>query len=82
MLANPPGEYSLGFPVEGAGGDLCFSHGGASSGYRCYLLAYLARHKGAVIMTNSEGGQGLYHEILRETPLQPIPPFMRYRRRD
>lgn len=65
MLTVQVGEYGLGFLLEGAGDSLCFSHGGASDGYRCFMLAYPGRGDGAVIMTNSDAGQGLYLEILR-----------------
>ena len=65
MLKVQAGQYGLGFRLEGTGDDLCFKHGGASDGYRCIMLAWPARGEGAVIMTNGDAGQGLYHEILR-----------------
>jgi CubicO group peptidase (beta-lactamase class C family) len=65
MLRVQAGSYGLGFELDDEGEDFSFSHGGASSGYRCYLLAYPQRNQGAVIMTNSDSGDGLYYEILR-----------------
>jgi hypothetical protein len=65
MLTVQTGEFGLGFTLEGADDGLSFSHGGASDGYRCFMLAFPAKGEGAVIMTNSDAGQGLYLEILR-----------------
>jgi CubicO group peptidase (beta-lactamase class C family) len=65
MLTVQTGDFGLGFTLEGSGDELSFSHGGASDGYRCFMLAYPAKGEGAVIMTNSDAGQGLYLEILR-----------------
>lgn len=65
MLTPQMGEYGLGFSLQGEGEDLCLSHGGATDGYRCFMVAYPVRGDGAVVMTNSEAGQGLYFEILR-----------------
>ena len=70
MLTPQAGEYGLGVELEGEGKNLCFSHGGASEGARCFMLAYPERGEGAVIMTNSDAGQGLYYEILRGLALQ------------
>lgn len=65
MLTVQIGQLGLGLSLEGTGDDFAFSHGGASDGYRCFMLAYPARGEGAVIMTNSDAGQGLYLEVLR-----------------
>jgi CubicO group peptidase (beta-lactamase class C family) len=58
-------SYGLGFRVEGKGLDLTLSHGGSNDGYRCYMVYYPEREAGAVVMTNSDSGMGLYYEILR-----------------
>jgi len=65
MLTIQAGEYGLGFSLEDSGDAFCFSHGGASDGFRCFMIAFPNRGQGAVIMTNSDAGQGLYLEIIR-----------------
>lgn len=70
MLTVQKGSYGLGFRLDDEGEDFSFSHGGGSSGYRCYLLAYPLRNQAAVIMTNSDSGDGLYYEILRTLALE------------
>ncbi len=42
-----------------------FGHNGANEGYRCFLIAYVNGGKGAVVMTNSDSGDGLATEIIR-----------------
>jgi len=42
-----------------------FSHGGGNKGYICMLFAFVHKGQGAVVMTNSDSGNGLVMEILR-----------------
>jgi hypothetical protein len=42
-----------------------FSHGGGNKGFICMLFAFVHKGQGAVIMTNSDNGNGLVTEILR-----------------
>jgi CubicO group peptidase (beta-lactamase class C family) len=44
---------------------LRFSHSGGTVGFRCVMVAYPATGQGAVVMTNSLNGAGLYREALR-----------------
>ena len=55
-------NLGLGFYIDADG--LRFSHGGINYGYRAHLMASIAGGQGAVVMTNSEGGEGLIREIL------------------
>lgn len=55
-------NVGLGFYIDADG--LRFSHGGINYGYRAHLMASIAGGQGAVVMTNSEGGEGLIREIL------------------
>ncbi|MFC1565629.1 serine hydrolase domain-containing protein [Candidatus Neomarinimicrobiota bacterium] len=64
MITAQLEPYGLGFKVNGVGSDLELSHGGANNGYRCYMAYYPKRKAGAIIMTNSDSGMGLYYEIL------------------
>ena len=42
-----------------------FSHGGGNKGFSCMLFAFVHKGQGAVVMTNSDNGNGLVMEILR-----------------
>jgi CubicO group peptidase (beta-lactamase class C family) len=55
-------DFGLGFAIDAAG--LRFSHGGINYGYYAHLVASVEGGQGAVVMTNSEGGEGLIREIL------------------
>jgi CubicO group peptidase (beta-lactamase class C family) len=48
------GDFGLGFLIEGNGGAARFSHTGANSGFRAYLVAYRETGQGAVVMINGE----------------------------
>lgn len=69
MLTPGVGGWGLGIGVSEKTGpddaDRFFSHGGGNKGYICMLFAYISRGQGAVIMTNSDGGNQLVSEILR-----------------
>ncbi len=65
MLSVQFENWGLGAQVSGAGETLRFSHSGGNEGFRCFLTAYVTRGQGAAVMTNSDAGAALYHEILR-----------------
>ncbi len=71
MLTAQLGDRGLGPIVLHDGGDLFyFLHPGANDGYKNYLVAYPLRGHGAVIMTNSDGGEALYREILNSISVE------------
>jgi CubicO group peptidase (beta-lactamase class C family) len=55
-------NFGLGFYIADDG--LRFRHSGINYGYRAHLVASLEGGQGAVVMTNSEGGEGIIREIL------------------
>jgi CubicO group peptidase (beta-lactamase class C family) len=65
MLTVVEGSYGPGFSLDGEGDDLWFSHGGANRGFRAHFTASATSGRGAVVMTNSDGGGSLADEILR-----------------
>jgi CubicO group peptidase (beta-lactamase class C family) len=65
MLTPQLGGYGLGFWLGGKGKAATFSHPGKNEGFTCMLFAYLETGQGAVVMTNGDGGNGLFNEILR-----------------
>ncbi len=65
MLTKQSGGWGLGITVTGEGKAARFSHGGSNKGYRCTMIAYTETGQGAVVMTNSENGDGLIEEVTR-----------------
>ena len=65
MLRRQKGDRGLGVVITGEGAAARFSHGGGNEGYRCYLAACVETGDGAVVMTNSDRGDGLMMEIIR-----------------
>jgi CubicO group peptidase (beta-lactamase class C family) len=65
MLTPTPGGYGLGLWVGGKERSATFSHSGKNEGFTCILFAYLETGQGAVVMTNGDGGNGLFNEVLR-----------------
>jgi len=65
MLTPQPqsDSFGLGVLIAGKGKVQSFSHGGANAGFRCLLVGLPAAGKGVVIMTNSDSGDPLIHEI-------------------
>lgn len=57
--------YGLGVWLGGRDRSASFSHPGKNEGFTCMLFAYLDTGQGAVVMTNGDGGNGLFNEILR-----------------
>ena len=65
MVTGRTGAEALGFSAWGDGKSAVFSHGGANDGFRTMLFAYTNTGRGAVVMTNGDGGDALLSEILR-----------------
>lgn len=65
MTTPVQNDYGLGPGVKGEGDALMLSHGGANEGFRAFWVIYPRTGKGAVVMTNADGGAGLATEILR-----------------
>ena len=65
MLTPEEGIHGLGLYIEDAGDNLFFHIWGSNKGYECILVGYPVRGEGAVVMTNSENGYYIIHEILR-----------------
>ncbi len=65
MLTPQLENWGLGLTVQGAGRTRRFSHGGSTTGYRAFMVAYTETGQGAVVMTNSDNGEMLFDEILR-----------------
>jgi CubicO group peptidase (beta-lactamase class C family) len=55
----------LGVFVAGTGSELRFEHSGSNAGYRCFMVHFPHLGRGAVIMTNGDGGYLLIMEIVR-----------------
>jgi len=65
MLTPEEGIHGLSLNIEDAGDNLFFHTWGSNKGYECILVGYPVRGEGAVVMTNSENGYYIIHEILR-----------------
>ena len=65
MLTKGLGGYALGLFVGGDEKRTNFAHAGQNEGFTCILFGYVEAGQGAVIMTNGDGGSGLFNEILR-----------------
>jgi CubicO group peptidase (beta-lactamase class C family) len=65
MLMPQLENWGLGLTVQGIGRNRRFSHGGSTTGYRAFMVAYTETGQGAVVMTNSDNGEMLFDEILR-----------------
>jgi len=64
MLTPEEGIHGLGLYIEDTGDNLFFHMWGSNKGYECILVGYPVRGEGAVVMTNSENGYYIIHEIL------------------
>jgi CubicO group peptidase (beta-lactamase class C family) len=65
MMTLTGGSYGLGFALEAVGDEVWFSHGGSNRGFRARFTASAEGGRGAVVMTNGDGGGALAGEILR-----------------
>lgn len=67
MLTRVPNGGGSGFGVDHDGtADLDFRHSGGNFGYTCYEICFAESGKGVVIMTNSDNGSELMHELVRD----------------
>ena len=67
MLTKVPGGGGSGFGVDHEGtADIDFRHSGGNYGYTCYEVCFAENGKGVVIMTNSDNGSQLMHELVRD----------------
>lgn len=65
MLTPQFDAAGLGFFLGGSGATRNFGHGGINAGFESVLFAYSTSGKGAIVMTNAQGGAALADEILR-----------------
>lgn len=64
MLTPQMGPSGLGFVVLGEREARVFRHAGSNVGFRARMLAFVEGGRGAVVMTNGDGGAELVEEIL------------------
>jgi CubicO group peptidase (beta-lactamase class C family) len=62
MLEPVMNDWGLGPAIAPDG--TRFSHSGASQGFRSQFVAFFKGGRGAVVMTNSDSGAGLIHELM------------------
>jgi CubicO group peptidase (beta-lactamase class C family) len=55
----------LGVHVGSDGENKWFEHSGANAGYLCRMIGFVEGGRGAVVMTNGDGGNSLYDEIIQ-----------------
>jgi hypothetical protein len=65
MLVTGQGNYGLGLLIGGSPENPYFSHGGINAGFENSLVAYHRTGEGAVVMTNTQGGQQLADAVIR-----------------
>ncbi|MBC3881883.1 beta-lactamase family protein [Undibacterium sp. LX40W] len=64
MLTEQKAPSGLGPMLGGAGEAMSFEHGGSNEGYRCFIVYFPVLGRGAVVMTNGEGGGMVYRQVL------------------
>ncbi|ODB38591.1 serine hydrolase [Pseudoalteromonas sp. BMB] len=65
MLTRVPGAGGTGIGLDGEGNAFRFRHSGGNAGYTCYAVSFASVGRGFVVMTNSDNGFQLIHEISR-----------------
>ena len=65
MVIPVKNNRGLGLKIGGSSSEKYFSFGGATTGYRAFLIGYEVRGDGAVILTNGDQGDQLGDEIVR-----------------
>ncbi|WP_108245018.1 serine hydrolase domain-containing protein [Muricauda brasiliensis] len=65
MMTRVPGAGGIGIGIDGDGDAFRFRHTGGNAGFVCYAVSFANKGRGAVIMTNSDNGFPLIHEIVR-----------------
>ena len=64
LLTRQMGPSALGFVVVGEGDTQIFRHSGSNVGFRAQMVAFVRGGRGAVVMTNGDGGAALTDEII------------------
>jgi hypothetical protein len=65
MLTKVPGGSGQGFGLSGEGEAFRYRHSGGNAGFTCYAVAFAGSGRGVVLMTNSDTGSRLMHEVAR-----------------
>ncbi|MBR9855735.1 MAG: beta-lactamase family protein [Algicola sp.] len=65
MMTRVPNAGGIGIGIDGEGAAFRFRHTGGNAGFVCYAVSFANTGRGAVIMTNSDNGFPLIHEIIR-----------------
>lgn len=65
MMTRVPNAGGTGIGIDGDGEAFRFRHNGGNAGFRCYAVSFANTGRGVIIMTNSDNGFQLIHEIVR-----------------
>lgn len=65
MMTRVPNAGGIGIGIDGEGKAFRFRHTGGNAGFTCYAISFANTGRGVVIMTNSDNGFPLIHEIVR-----------------
>ena len=65
MMTRVPNAGGIGIGIDGKGKAFRFRHTGGNAGFVCYAVSFANTGRGAVVMTNSDNGFPLIHEIVR-----------------
>lgn len=65
MMTRVPNAGGTGIGIDGEGKAFRFRHSGRNAGFICYAVSFSDTGRGVVIMTNSDNGFPLIHEIVR-----------------
>ena len=65
MLQRVPNAGGTGIGIDGKGDAFRFRHSGGNAGFNCYAVSFANNGRGVVVMTNSDNGFPLNHEIVR-----------------
>ena len=65
MMTRVPNAGGIGIGIDGKGKAFRFRHTGGNAGFVCYAVSFADTGRGVVIMTNSDNGFQLIHEIVR-----------------
>ena len=65
MMKRVPGAGGTGIGIDGKGDAFRFRHTGGNAGFSCYAVSFANVGRGVVIMTNSDNGFPMNHEIVR-----------------
>jgi len=65
MMKRVPNAGGTGIGIDGEGDSFRFRHTGGNAGFSCYAVSFANKGRGFVIMTNSDNGFPLNHEVAR-----------------